>query len=220
MRENTPSAVWYSDARRGYENGFAIDPDFMDGEAGTTSEFRKMNFALLKGEALPSGALAKSLAVNRRFREYDRRKLAPITVNDGLFFINEAVKQVLDQFDMGSNRIEPVKLLKSDRKTEIPGSYFQCHFTEKKEAFEPDQSNPKVFKRPRFGDESWLGSVRAGLTSDDDIAVHENALLGAYLWIDRRANKSLFFSDRLHQTLKSQGLLKKTRAFRCRIVSP
>lgn len=39
MSETTPPAVWYSDARRGYENGFSIVPDFMDEAVGATSEF-------------------------------------------------------------------------------------------------------------------------------------------------------------------------------------
>lgn len=178
-----------------------------------------MRTALLTGGPLPEGGLAKSLNVSKHDPEFNRRQPYPLASCGGFFFINDAVKQVLDQFDMGSNRIEPVKLLKSDRKTEIPGSYFQCHFTEKKEAFEPDQSNSKVFDRPRFDDDPWLGNVAEGLCKDGDIAVDELALHGADLWVDPRALKSLFFSDRLYQALKSEGLLKKTRTFRCRIIS-
>lgn len=137
----------------------------------------------------------------------------------GFWFISPEVRAVFDRFDMGANLIKPVVLYKSDQRTVAHDGYAVFAITEKKNAFLPEETpNPhRAYKNSTK--DIWTAPYD---TDEDKTMVFNSvALEGADLWFDERIVKRIFFfSDRLIQVLKVEGLVNEDwKLLRCPVLA-
>ena len=123
---------------------------------------------------------------------------------------------VLTRFDLGTSALFPVEMLKRGKKEAFDGTYYIVHVSESKEGFEPNHS--ENFRKPKYGDEDWLGIVYPERTLDDQIAVNGSVFGKPDMWRDPGLKGSLFFSDALYQALMDADVLGNAETIRCRVI--
>lgn len=149
------------------------------------------------------------------------KKLPAMLSGNYLLVVREDVADIMRQFDLGEGGLTPVKYYQFDEKTEIPGSYFALNIGAAKSSFLPDESrNLKVnfLDVEDRGDKPNIYQL-AFQPKHGDVAVSPAALEGPDIWKDnRRFLDATFFSDRLYQALKAEGLHKRLYAYSCRVI--
>ncbi|MEJ6391485.1 imm11 family protein [Gymnodinialimonas ulvae] len=134
------------------------------------------------------------------------------------FVVSQRVAEVMERFDLGGSALLPVALSKKGNTDPFCGSYYIVHLTEQKAAFDPDNSNN--FDKPRYEDDTYLGSVSRTRNKDDDIVCNASAVVGVDLWTDPLLLTSLMLSDPLYQALAGEELLNNANTLRCVVSAP
>ncbi|MEX3016445.1 hypothetical protein [Gymnodinialimonas hymeniacidonis] len=213
MSETPNDYIWHSDARNpmhviGFTCELAKD---VDAFFGNLQLYRR-------GEMAARKDLPDRMWIGRdASRSSKALKTLPETFVAGSYFVvSQNVAEVLQRFDLGTSALVPVALFKKGNEEPFDGSYCIVHLTEKKAAFEPDQS--RNFRNPLYEEDTYLGSVSPTRSRDDDIVCNATALYGVDLWTDPLLLTSLMLSDPLYQALAVENLLTNAKTLRCKIV--
>ena len=126
--------------------------------------------------------------------------------------VSKAAADVLRQFDLGGGALYPVRFLKKDRSTPVPGEWLCLNFGNAKAAFLPEES---LRVRPGSGGKQWIMPF---VPKDGDIAVGSLACAGPDIWTDPKARDAFFLSDALRAALKKAKADKGFFLTKCRVV--
>lgn len=126
--------------------------------------------------------------------------------------VSKAAADVLRQFDLGGGALYPVRFLKKDRNTPVPGEWFCLNFGNTKAAFLPEESH-RV--RAASGGKQWTAPF---VPRDGDIAVGSLACAGPDIWTDPKVRDAFFLSDALRAALKKAKADKGFFLTKCRVV--
>lgn len=129
----------------------------------------------------------------------------------GYWVVSKAAADVLRQFDMGGGGLYPVRILKNDRTTLVPGEYFCLNFGNVKDTFLPDQSE-KILP---FVRDIW--SVMAG-AKDWDLCFGIQSINGPDIWLDPKVDDAFLLSAALGLALKKAKADKGFFLKKCRVV--
>lgn len=129
---------------------------------------------------------------------------------NGLLIVSPAFKQVLDEFDIGKNRLFEVPLFLADGETpsEYPPHYL-LHIQETKPTLIPEESRNIRRPIPPGKVEPNPGARWKETYDPDELAVHASAADGADLWADPIMQKRLFFSDRLKRAIEEESIVSE-----------
>ncbi len=204
--------VYWWDVRRINDNLLPYEPD-----PGLND--RKTDVALLRrykaGAISDAGELPDRFLYRKDFDGMQRNPLPPVIDAGGFIVLNQALHDVLVQFDLGGAVLHPVKLFQIDHTTEEKGNYYIPVVVARKRGFEPEHS--KNVRYPRAPEPNSHGRLGLRIV-EDDVRMNTSVLTGADLWMDPGIFHEFFISDRLCQAIKAANLLAPTRAIRCPIV--
>lgn len=175
------------------------------------SVLRQASQAWRRGEILTDEQVGDVWHYNSK-PEYDT---APFISGGGWPLVSETVKNVLEQFDLGTTAFHPLRLMDStETYLATAEPYYLLNVGNKR-----SMGNYAV-----LGPE---GDVRAPLSNrygktylprtnqEKELVVVPEALGGPDIWLDPIVPKLLFLSDRLASGLKSNGLDKGWGLVRC-----
>jgi len=129
----------------------------------------------------------------------------------GFWIVSQAIKDVLNGFDIGTGSIEPVKVLKSDRKTEVGSGWHCLVIGNRKDALVVDETKGlRDFPGGRF-------TVGIGPNADD-VALQKSCLTGSDIWVDVKLFNSFFLSGGLGEALENAGLHKRFHMSKCKVI--
>ncbi len=144
------------------------------------------------------------------------RVAADIMIGDYMF-VSSAVADVLRTFDLGKNGLVPIDQIVTGRdRTPLPNRYYLLTLENRKEAFSPDDCDPRAVTQIADGIPMWHILIHDH--PDGAFAVDKTALAGPDIWFDPRTPKKLYCSDRLKTALDAQGIGHKMGFKRCRVV--
>lgn len=166
------------------------------------------------GEPLSSNCFPAEIFGTPDARESAYR-LPDIFFEGNFWVVSKAAADVLQQFDLGSGGLYPVKVLKKDRQTPVGDAWSCINFGNRKEAFLVSQSIPMRETYVRNGAKAWR--LKAVL-KDGDLAVSQVACTGPDIWIDPIVAYSFFVSEALGATLKKAKADKGFFLHKCRVV--
>jgi hypothetical protein len=199
--------VWISDCRADTtlirlttSDLYEIDP----------RKVRDAGMKRLLGETVPVNMLPRVIWPLPAARSFD--KLPHFFVAADNWIVSRKAADIISRFDLGDGGLYPVQILKKDRKTLVEGEFLCLNVGAQKSAFLPERS-PRVSNR--IPDYSW------GLPDrdiDDALFVSVAALEGPDLWYDPRVYNGFFMSEALGSALKTAGMAKAFRLYRCPVV--
>ncbi|WP_029031116.1 imm11 family protein [Salinarimonas rosea] len=200
-------AVWVSNA---YSDTSLVKPFNPENFARDKGAVTDLAIRHTRGETLGSNDFPKTFVCKYRDKKMGRQ---PDFFAAGSFWcVSSRFADVLRDFDLGGGGLYPVRLQQYDRETPVEGSYFGLDLGSQKRCISEARSRLQILG-------AGVPPAVPADHHDDDIAVTEDALLGADLWTDPGLFKCLFFSDRLATALKRQKLAARLKLKRCRIVS-
>lgn len=202
--------VWVGRAERDLRNAerFENNVSLHNPSLVTAASKKQRCGRALSPEEIPTG-------YKHYYTEKFTKKLPAMLSGNYLLVVREDVADIMRQFDLGEGGLTPVKYYQFDEKTEIPGRYFALNIGASKSSFLPDESkNLRTNQYPEARTYRLNFQPKHG-----DVAVSPEALEGPDIWKDNpRFGPATFFSDRLYQALKSEGLHKRLYAYSCRVV--
>lgn len=139
------------------------------------------------------------------------KPLGDLFNNADYWFVSERCKNVLSEFNLGRTQFYPVKILQSDRKTEIAG-FFHMNIASTNRAVLLEKSAPQ--KKFRFEERYRLATN----LEDEDLVIDSHSLDRSDLWVDPALSKSLFLSDGLVSAIESAGMRDLWRLNHCKLV--
>jgi hypothetical protein len=171
--------------------------------------YSKLCYAYRKGASiLDTDLLSDEAVLERVIHPVDP---LPHLFHSSFLLVSDAVRDVLQGFDLGKTAFRKVTLVNPFKKCRHP-DYNYLNVFEIKPVVSVEDS--QGLRSPGLK----LSYYNFSLTEDDLIAVKGSALEGSDLWLDPTLSEALFLSDRLHTALVESGLVPEVRFARCRIV--
>lgn len=209
------NAAWYIDVFQRTDNLFGFRADLFEEDEQSYLE----TTGRIKDGTLPADKVFPRMWIMEDFAEdsLGRQVLPHFTIAGNILVVSQQVADVFNQFDLGASTLHPVQMLKPDRKTPFPGTWYICQIAERKSAFEPEHS--EGFQLPMFPSSTFLGSINLDINESPQIYLSQAALSGPNLWIDPRlVSLTLLISDELMTALRGAGVLGPLRALRCPVL--
>jgi hypothetical protein len=169
----------------------------------------------LVGEPMPREAFPEALYV---WNEKVFNKIDDIAIVSNLFLFRGRTAEILSEFNLGEDGLIPVPVFREDKITPVETSFYFLRLGIRKDTILPDDCNG-MLRKYEFDDDinKQIWNISAS-SRDNDIALSNNALLSSDIWIELTVNRSLFFSDRLVQTLSVEKKANPFKFVRCRVI--
>jgi len=139
---------------------------------------------------------------------------------DGLLVVSGAMHDLLQKCNLGVTRLHEVPLRQHDQRTPVEGRWYFLHIRENRNCLIPEKSTGV---EPSMIANQWY--VKPDIWSDDpneafQLCIDPTAAADLDLWRDNRAERVVFFSDRLKEAIERAGLsFKSGNDFRaCKVV--
>ncbi|MDK1386891.1 hypothetical protein QN224_15890 [Sinorhizobium sp. 8-89] len=166
------------------------------------------------GEALERTDFPEAMYV---FAENNWKRVGDLFCAGPFYAVKGRLADVLKEFDLGKGGLLEFPIYEADKKTRLPGPFYLLNFGAVKDSFVPSETRSKLFPRrtvERDGYELWATYDLEG----GDIALTAAAFEGADLWHERKLQRLLFMSGRLHEAILAAKVKVKFRFARVRIV--
>ena len=197
--------VWISIVQTDPDRGMWMKAEPLPGDEPYPKGFLARNES---GESLPPECFPTRLWTGG---ERDHKAFPDLFQGVNGLVVSQRCAEVLGRFDLGHGHLYPVQLLRRDRVTEVPSSYFYLNIGNRKTGFLADLS-PCAWPVSAGG---W--SPPPGL-KDDEFSVSTAVLEGPDLWVDTDVWDAFFVSDRLGAALTAAKLAKAFRLRRCKVI--
>lgn len=200
------STAWISLAPTNPNRGKWMKSDPVPGDAAYPNGFLARNES---GEPLGPQCFPSALWTAA---ERDHGSMPDVFQGVNGFVLSNRCADVLRRFDLGQGNLYPVKLLKRDRQTEIPGAYFYLNIGNRKRGFQPALS-------PTAWPVSAGGWSPPPALKDGQFSLSPEVLIGPDIWVDTQVWNAFFVSDALAKELFDNKLGKAFMLKQCNVVA-
>lgn len=163
------------------------------------------------GEVLSAESFPPEIWGVRGRKDYE--SLPDIFMGYGPWIVSRAAADVIQQFDIGQGQFFPIRVLKKDRKTPIPGEWLCINFGNVKTAYLGGGRDPTPYIE--------APTIRHAMpypVQDNMLMVSADALEGPDIWVDPQIRDTFFVSGRLAKGLKDAGVARAFGFKKCKIV--
>ncbi|MEI2296751.1 hypothetical protein [Ensifer sp. MJa1] len=166
-----------------------------------------------RGETLERTDFPEAMYV---FAENNWKRVGDLFCAGPFYAVKGRLAEVLKDFDLGKGGLIEFPIYAADKTTRLPGPFYLLNFGAIKDSFVPGESRRLHPERTveQNGYELWA----AYDIEDGDIALTAAAFEGADLWLERKLQRTLFISGRLHDAIIAAKVKVKFRSVRARIV--
>lgn len=166
------------------------------------------------GEALERTDFPEAMYV---FAENNWKRVGDLFCAGPFFAVKGRLAEVLKDFDLGKGGLIEFPIFGADKSTKLPGPFYLLNFGAVKDSFVPGESRSRLFSRRTVEEDGYELWASYDL-KDDDIALTTAAFEGADLWHERKLERGLFMSGRLHDAILEAKVKVKFQFARTRIV--
>lgn len=198
--------VWISLAPTNPNRGMSMKADPVPGDEAYPKGYLARNEA---GDALGPECFPPVLWTGA---ERDHKAIPDLFQGVNGFVVSKRCADVLREFDLGNGHLYPVRLLKRDRQTAIPGEFFYLNTGNRKSGFLAELS-------PSAWPVSAGGWSPPPALKDGAFSVSSAVLEGPDIWVDTQVWSAIFVSDRLAKALTANGLGSLFLLRKCKVVA-
>ncbi|MEP3890294.1 MAG: hypothetical protein ABJN69_07485 [Hellea sp.] len=165
-----------------------------------------------KGESLKRKEMPEASYV---FCEKSFKKAKDLFPVAGFLVVRGLLAEILSGMDLGDGGLVPYTIYGADKETPLQDDFYLLNFGAQKDSFLPQESRKvdELLNLERDGIELWFNSY----AGDKDIAVSEQALIGADLWYETRLSPIFFMSERLAHAIQKVKIKPDLRLNKCRV---
>ncbi|WP_445378849.1 hypothetical protein [Pseudochrobactrum asaccharolyticum] len=132
------------------------------------------------------------------------------------YAVKGKLAEVLKKFDLGEGGLIEFPIYEADKTTQLPGPFYFLNFGAIKDSFVPSESK-KLYSRRTIENDGYELWATYKL-EDGDITVTASALEGADLWFERKLEKRIFMSGRLHDAILAAKVKTKFQFAEAQII--
>lgn len=151
------------------------------------------------------------------FAENNWKRVGDLFCAGPFYAVKGRLADVLKDFDLGSGGLIEFPIYQADKTTRLPGPFYLLNFGAVKDNFVTSESRKLYSLRTvaENGYELWATDD----LEDGDIALTAAAFEGADLWHERKLERRLFMSGRLHDAVLAAKIKVKFRFAKVRIIA-
>ncbi|MBY4894413.1 hypothetical protein KUL25_16780 [Rhodobacteraceae bacterium N5(2021)] len=203
--------IWFCDVPRstsaliGFAAAASDDPDRLE----VSKRLKPIFTANWRGEKVSEGDVPDKLYYRQPGRF--RKPVPPVFVN-GFTYLRADVAEILRAHDMGQAALFAVNLFQNDKVTPVEGDVFTLNVANSKPTIDPESFGLRRF----VPGQDWYVLPRDLPARHGNFTAPRSTLEGPDLWVDPRIVQTMFFSDRLVQSLKAAKLHRQFDLYPCK----
>lgn len=167
----------------------------------------------VRGETLERRDFPEAMYV---FAESNWRRVGDLFCAGPFYAVKGRLAEVLKDFDLGAGGLIEFPIYEADKTTQLPGPFYLLNFGSVKDSFVPAES--RKLHRRRTAESDGYDLWAAFDLEDGDVVVGAAALEGADLWLERKLERQLFMSGRLHDAIVAAKVKTKFRFVQAKII--